>query len=120
MKKQFLVHAASFFYLFILVAWLLLTACANKTDKQAQAQKRPAPPPVESFTTSRKYTSFGAESYKAWQAQVPAVKNIGIPSSLDSHIDSVLFYHSNSKKDKPLLVVLHSWSSEYLQQASIP
>lgn len=119
MKKQYLAPATSFFYLFNLVAWLLLLAC-NANKNEAQSQKRPEPPPVESFTTSRKYTSFGAESYAAWQAQVPDVKNIGIPSSLDGHVDSVLFYTSDSQKPKPLLVVLHSWSSEYLQQASIP
>lgn len=90
----------------------------NKNNKPAE--KKVVPPAVESLTTSRKYTSFGAESYAAWQAMMPEVKNIGLPSSLDGHMDSVLFYTSESRKKKPLLVVLHSWSSEYLQQASIP
>ena len=120
MKKQHLVHSFTPFYLIGLLAWLLLPACkSNKGDQQGQAVK-PPPPPVETFTTSRKYTSFGAESYAAWQDQVPEVKNIGIPSTLDGHMDSVLFYHSGSGKKKPLLVVLHSWSSQYLQQVSIP
>jgi acetyl esterase/lipase len=122
MKKQHLAQATPFFYLLHLMACLLMTACnPNKSNgQQGQVQKKQDPPPVESFTTSRKYTSFGAESFAAWQAQVPDVKNIGIPSSMDGHMDSVLFYTSASKKKKPLLVVLHSWSSEYLQQASIP
>jgi acetyl esterase/lipase len=121
MKKQHLAHPFTPYYLLCLVACLLLTACSpnNKADQQGQAIKKPVPQ-VEDFTTSRKYTSFGAESFAAWQDQVPEVKNIGIPSTMDGHMDSVLFYHSGSGKKKPLLVVLHSWSSQYLQQVSIP
>jgi acetyl esterase/lipase len=123
MKKQNVARVAHTFYLLCLVAALLGTACSQKKtrEKQVSQEKKAAPPPpVESFTTSREYTSFGAEHYAAWQAQVPEVKNIGLPSSIDGHVDSVLFYTSASRKKKPLLVVLHSWSTTYLQQASIP
>jgi predicted esterase len=123
MKKLTLAYKPTRFYLLPLVAWLLMTsftACSQNKNAGKQAPAKKPVPKVTDFTTSRKYTSFGAESYSAWQAQVPAVKNIGIPSSADNHVDSVLFYTSDSRKKKPLLVVLHSWSSEYLQQASIP
>lgn len=121
MKKKYLVYSFNPFYLFSLIAWSLLTGCNFNTGKQqSQEKKKIVPPKVEDLTTSRAYTSFGAESFTAWQDMIPEVKNIGIPSSIDGHVDSVLFYDSGSRKQKPLLVVLHSWSTQYLQQASIP
>jgi acetyl esterase/lipase len=121
MNQQPLPLITKAFYRFPLFIWLLMAACSpNKSDKQTTTQKRPAPKRAEDFTTARKYSTFGAENFAAWQSQVPYVQNIGIPSTLDGHVDSVLFYSSPSPKKKPLLVVLHSWSTSYLQQASIP
>ena len=39
---------------------------------------------------------------------------------MDGKKEPALFYASNSERKKPLLVVLHSWSSEYLQEVSVP
>ncbi len=57
---------------------------------------------------------------QAWRATVPEVQTVDILSSFDSTVQHALFYDSESERDKPLLVVLHSWSADYLQQFSIP
>jgi predicted peptidase len=72
------------------------------------------------YTTSRKFVSFSAQSLNAWQEAIPEIQNIKITSTKDGKKEPALFYNSGSSKKKPLLVVLHSWSDEYLQQASIP
>jgi hypothetical protein len=121
MNRQYLPLITKACYLSSLFAWFFLVACSpNKTDDQTKQVKRPAPLRAQDFTTARKYSTFGAENFAAWQSQVPYVKHIGISSFMDGHVDSVLFYASASPKKKPLLVVLHSWSTSYLQQASIP
>lgn len=121
MKKLNLTLTTKIFYIYFLLTGLFLGGCSSeKADKQNLQEKRPKPRRAEDFTTARKYATFGAENFSAWQSQVPYVKNIGIPSSMDGQVDSVLYYDSNSQKKKPLLVVLHSWSTRYLQQASIP
>ncbi|MCZ7685347.1 MAG: hypothetical protein M5U28_43830 [Sandaracinaceae bacterium] len=42
------------------------------------------------------------------------------PSSLDGAPQRAAFYDSGSEREKPLLVVLHSWSATYLQNIAIP
>jgi predicted esterase len=56
----------------------------------------------------------------AWNKAVPDVKRFSIPSTADGTMQPVLFYNSGSKRSKPLLLVLHSWSADYLQHFSIP
>lgn len=57
---------------------------------------------------------------EAWQKAVPGVRSVTIRSSADGSMQPALFYDSGSKRKKPLLVVLHSWSADYLQRFSIP
>lgn len=55
-----------------------------------------------------------------WNEQVPEVKDIEIPASADGASQKALFYDSGSDQQKPLLLVLHSWSTDYLQNIDIP
>jgi dienelactone hydrolase len=57
---------------------------------------------------------------QAWQSAVPEVNAITIKSTKDGNVQPALFYNSQSKHKKPLLLVLHSWSEDYYQQFSIP
>lgn len=56
----------------------------------------------------------------AWKKAVPGVKTVTIRSSADGAAQPALFYDSGSKRKKPLLLVLHSWSADYQQHFSIP
>lgn len=64
--------------------------------------------------------SLGASWAHPWEEHVPAVEVVSIPSSLDEATQRAVFYDSGSERDKPLLVVLHSWSASYLQNIAIP
>lgn len=48
------------------------------------------------------------------------VQNIRYVSSTDSTLQPALYYNSGSDQAKPLLVGLHTWSGDYLQEASVP
>ncbi|MBZ0221084.1 MAG: acyltransferase family protein [Candidatus Methylomirabilis sp.] len=56
----------------------------------------------------------------AWEKTVPEVSVVSIESSHDWTSQPALFYDSGSMRKKPLLIVLHSWSEDYLQSFGIP
>ncbi len=81
------------------------------------------------FIEERNYKSFSRISKsdlmkmgkaQAWRKMVPQVQAVRIESTADGSGQPALFYHSGSDHAKPLLVVLHSWSSDYQKQFSIP
>ncbi|MBD3346599.1 MAG: prolyl oligopeptidase family serine peptidase [Chitinivibrionales bacterium] len=57
---------------------------------------------------------------RAWRTVAQGVEEITIRSSADSTMQRALFYNSGSSHTKPLLLVLHSWSADYMQHFSIP
>lgn len=136
-----------FIYFYSILLVLFTGACANErtTEQNTAVKSKPQeqaslPPPTDTaetetteskadrppvsrmpeYTTSRKFVSFSAQSLQVWQKTIPEIKNIKVTSSKDGKAEPALFYNSGSAQKKPLLVVLHSWSDEYLQQASIP
>jgi predicted esterase len=56
----------------------------------------------------------------AWKQTVPEIKEISIPRKGEAPDQPALWYHSGSEGKKPLLLVLHSWSADYLQHDGIP
>ncbi len=64
--------------------------------------------------------SLGASRLGPWRERVPEVDMVRVPSTVDATMQRVAFYDSGSAREKPLLVVLHSWSASYLQNISIP
>ncbi|MEJ8758091.1 prolyl oligopeptidase family serine peptidase [Pontibacter sp. H259] len=103
--------------LYILLILVLVTAC-HKSD----GQKKYVPGErLDGFTTTKQYPGKVAdESIKDWKKKIPEIEQVSITSTKDGKKQPALFYASTSTKKKPLLVVLHSWSSEYLQVVSIP
>ncbi|NLC21404.1 MAG: dipeptidyl aminopeptidase, partial [Halomonadaceae bacterium] len=67
---------------------------------------------------------FPGESIDAdlevWQEQVPDIEDIEIDSSVADHAQPALFYAPESEEERPLLMVLHSWSTNYQQNIDIP
>lgn len=63
---------------------------------------------------------LGVAMRAPWRRFAPEVEEIAIESSGDGSRQRALFYDSGSERAKPLLVVLHSWSSSYLQNIHIP
>jgi len=73
-----------------------------------------------SFKQIAKLPLRDLQKREAWQKVVPEVVEIAIPRSNEEVEQPALWYHSGSKKKKPLLLVLHSWSADYRQHYGIP
>jgi dipeptidyl aminopeptidase/acylaminoacyl peptidase len=98
----------------LLGAPALLTSC--KKERQEKEVDR-----MEEYTTSKAYPSkFADESLDKWKQQIPEIQEVSIKSTADGTNQPALFYTSETTGKRPLLVMLHSWSSEYLQEVSIP
>jgi dienelactone hydrolase len=95
---------------------------------EAAAPFSPAPPPEPAalvhpgrWTRATQFPgSLRADERAPWRRHAPEVSSIEITSTLDGAREPALFYDSGSEHAKPLLVVLHSWSSTYLQNIHIP
>lgn len=100
--------------------WLVLSTLtlfsSCRQERQEKAVER-----MNHYSTSKKYPSrFADESLAKWQKAVPGIQEVRIKSTADGDMQPALFYTSETSGKRPLLVMLHSWSSEYLQEVSIP
>lgn len=108
MKKHFIL------VLYILSALIAFSSCRKERQEKSVAR-------MDEYTTSKQYPSkFADESITKWKEQVPEIKEVKIKSTIDGNEQPALFYTSKTTGPRPLLVMLHSWSSEYLQEVSIP
>lgn len=102
--------------LYFVLLLVFVTACHNSEGQKYVKGER-----LEEYTTTKQYPGKVAdESIKDWRKKIPEIEQVSITSTVDGEKQPALFYASNSTQKKPLLVVLHSWSSEYLQVVSIP
>lgn len=65
-------------------------------------------------------SSYGAQGLTLWERSVPGVEDIRITSTMDGAEQPVLWVPPRGDRNRPLLVVLHSWSTPYRQHAGIP
>ena len=83
-----------------------------------------APATFESLTgihTVRNFTRrFGSRGMARWERSVPGVEDIRITSTIDDAEQPALWVAPRGDRDRPLLVILHSWSTPYDQHAGIP
>lgn len=73
-----------------------------------------------SFTKIAKLPLRQMPKREAWRQAAPGVVEISIPRTGGEPDQPALWYHSGTPKKKPLLLVLHSWSADYLQYTGIP
>jgi poly(3-hydroxybutyrate) depolymerase len=66
------------------------------------------------------FSSFTSRGLSRWQRTVPGIQDIRLTSSADGAQQPVLWLPPEGDGDRPLLVILHSWSSTYVQHAGIP
>ena len=99
------------------IAWLgALTLLAGQSFAQDAELKH-----ISDYLRVTNYPGgFDAAERGSWKETVPGIQDIEIPSSADGSKQKALFYASGSKEQKPLLLVLHSWSTGYLQNIDIP
>jgi predicted esterase len=77
-------------------------------------------PRLEGVTTAEEYGPFGDAGLQRWQRDVPGIEDVRIPSTMDDHDQPALWLPPNGDGPQPLLVVVHSWSTDYLQHLGIP
>ena len=70
-------------------------------------------------TTVTTYAQFG-EGLALWQERVPRIEDVRIRSTSDGSRQPALWLPPGRQRPAPLLVVVHSWSSGYLQNSGIP
>jgi dipeptidyl aminopeptidase/acylaminoacyl peptidase len=62
----------------------------------------------------------GLTSRYSWSSITPFVKEVTVYSERDQAEQRAMFYDSGSDHEKPLVVVLHSWSWDYSQSVNLP
>lgn len=108
-SKYFLNYFVSFFgVLFIFGLW-------SKEEPDIQFVSE-----YISFTQIARLPLLDLSKREAWQKAAPHVVEIKIPREEPEPDQSALWYNSGTKSQKPLLMVLHSWSADYLQHFGIP
>lgn len=102
------------------------TAPPESESESAEPVPQPEPEDVPLGVTSLRapistedFEASGEDDLAAWQAAVPEIQDVRITSSADGSEQPALWLPP-SGDDQPLLVVLHSWSSPYVQQLNIP
>lgn len=68
----------------------------------------------------RHWSSYTARGLSRWENSVPEIQSLTLTSSADGMEQGALWLPPTGDEEKPLLVILHSWSSNYLQHAGIP
>ena len=95
---------------------ILMLAAAGVGSVQAEDLKHPS----DLLRVTNYPGGLAIAELSRWREATPEIKDIKIPSSADDSEQAALFYDSGSDKEKPLLMVLHSWSTDYLQNIDIP
>jgi poly(3-hydroxybutyrate) depolymerase len=81
------------------------------------------PPTFESvarINTIREFSGYTSRGLTRWQRSVPGIEDIRITSTADGAEQPALWLAPRGDEDRPLVVILHSWSAPYLQHAGIP
>lgn len=100
----------------ILTCFGALALIAGQTFAQDAELKHPS----DYLRVTNYPGGFDAAERGSWKDSVTGIQDIEIPSSADGSAQKALFYASGSDEEKPLLLVLHSWSTGYLQNIDIP
>lgn len=75
---------------------------------------------LDDVTTANLYGEAFDEGLDRWQEELPRIQEVHVPSSEDGHEQPALWQPPEGDEPRPLLVVLHTWSTEYLQHIGIP
>lgn len=94
---------------------------AEQVERERAA--RPPEPPfsrVEGVVSTSQAGLFDETGLEGWRAAVPAVEEVRIASTRDRTLQPALWLAPAGGGPRPLLVVLHSWSTGYRNIAGSP
>lgn len=89
-------------------------------QSKPERHERTSMEPIKYPLASRFPGGEGAVGIAAWKRIVPGVREIHFPTTADGTKQAAMFYDSGSAVEKPLVIVLHSWSTDYRQNIGIP
>ena len=100
-------------------------ASAPATPERQQQEADEALAPPEDFRRLDGVIDLSSlpsrpDTFAAWREVVPDVQDVRIPSSADGYEQPALWLEPDGEQDRPLLVVLHSWSTRYVQWFNSP
>jgi pimeloyl-ACP methyl ester carboxylesterase len=101
------------------------TTTSTRPEESTTTTTRPvlSPPTydsVERYHWIRNWSSYTARGLSRWQSSITGIEHISISSTLDGVDQPALWLPPDGDGEKPVIVILHSWSSNYLQHAGIP
>lgn len=101
--------------LLLIVGVIYAPGCGEVASQTGEMNLR-----LDGVTTAKNYTEAFDQSQDRWEAEVPRIRDVRIRSTRDGHDQPALWLSPSGDGSQPLLVVLHSWSTEYLQHVGIP
>lgn len=75
---------------------------------------------VAGINTIGEFSGLTSRGLARWEQSVPGIEDMRITSTADDAEQSALWLPPEGDGDQPLIVILHSWSSNYVQHAGIP
>ena len=112
----------SFFALAALTALLPATGASAQPGRATTPVATPAPArPVPEYRRATRFPGGeGARRLDVWSRLAPRARAVTLRSSADGTDQHALFFDPGGDAPKPLLVVLHSWSTDWRQNIGIP
>lgn len=93
---------------------------APEADADGEPEEEPRFVRLDGITDPDSYDGAFGESLEQWQAELPDIEDVRIPSSADDHEQPALWLPPTGDGPQPLLVTYHTWSTGYLQHVNIP
>lgn len=75
---------------------------------------------LEGIDTIQDFSGLTDTGMNRWQESVDGIQDIRIASTADGVEQPAFWLPPSGDGEQPLLVILHSWSTDYLQHAGIP
>lgn len=75
---------------------------------------------LDRIDTILDYTDFTTQGASRWRRTIDGLQELDLVSSADGAEQPVFWLPPDGDQPKPVLVLLHSWSSQYTQHAGIP
>ncbi len=75
---------------------------------------------LDRIDTILDFTDFTTQGASRWRRSIDGLEEFDLISTADGAEQPVLWLPPTGDHDQPVLVILHSWSSQYTQHAGIP
>lgn len=75
---------------------------------------------LDRIDTILDYTDFTTQGASRWRRTIDGLEEFNLVSTADGAEQPVFWLPPDGDHDQPVLVILHSWSSQYTQHAGIP